>query len=326
LENRTNGVRKGAGASLERVFGRVPLQWWTLLVLFIAIAVLNPLFYVPNNVTYFLRQNTPAAVLGIGECFVILCGGFDLSIGSTMSFVSALASGLMVGRVEHLWWVVLLCLGVGVATGLLNGIVITKLKVPSFLTTLGTMIMLQGAALVYTGGMPKGGFPDEYRDFGLGKLFGVPYVVLILVALALFAQVFLRRTSLGRSVLAVGGNDLASNLMGIRVDRVRIFCFVFSSLMATVGTLLMVSTFRVWDVNMGFNMEFEAITMVIVGGTAIGGGKGSVVTTVVGWLIVSLLFTMLNYMGFPQSGRLLAQGVVILFAVFTNLESRKGIG
>jgi ribose transport system permease protein len=314
-----------AFSPILRVFKFVPLQMWTILVLFIAVGFLSPLFYMPKNLAYFFRQNTPAAFLAIGECFVILSGGFDLSIGSTMSFISALASGLMVARFENLWWVLLLCLAIGFGIGFVNGIITTKLKVPSFLTTLGMMIILQGAALVYTGGMPKGGFPDEFRNFGLGRLFGVPYIVLILVLVAVIAQIFLRKTEIGRSILAVGGNDIASNLMGIRVDRVRILCFILSSFFSSLGTLLMVSTFRVWDVNMGFNMEFEAITMVIVGGAAIGGGKGSVGTTIIGWIIMSMLFTLLNLLGFPQSGRLLAQGVVVLFAVFTNVEARRGV-
>jgi len=111
--------------------------------------------------------------------------------------------------------------------------------------------------------------------------------------------------------------------MGIRVDGVRIFCFFMSSLLSTVGTLLMVTTFRVWDTTMGIDMEFEAITMVIVGGAAIGGGKGSIVSTILGWLIMTVLFTLLNVLGFPQSGRLLVQGLVILLAVFANVETRK---
>lgn len=310
---------------LGRVLGQVPLQWWTLLVLFAAVAVLSPRFYMPGNLAYFFRQSTPVAFLALGETFVFLCGGFDLSIGSTMSFISALASGLMIGRIENLWWVLLLCLFVGGSIGFVNGVIVTKLKVPSFLTTLGMMIALQGAALLYTGGMPKGGTPDEFRAFGLGKLFGIPYIVLILILAIILSQLMLRRTRLGRSILAVGGNDIASNLMGIKVDRIRIICFTLSSLMATVGTLLMVSTFRVWDVNLGLNMEFTAITMVIVGGAAIGGGRGSAVTTVLGWLIMSVLFTVLTLLGFPQSGQLLAQGVVVLFAAFTNIEARRGV-
>jgi len=304
-------------------FRLIPLQWWTLLLLMLVVIVVNPNFYIPNNLTYMLRQATPAALLAIGETFVILSGGFDLSIGSIVSFIAALASGTIAGRVAHLAWALPICVLVGSVIGLVNGVVVTKLKVPSFLATLGMMIILQGAALLYTGGMPKGGFPEEFRDFGLGKFIGIPYIVYILVAIVVFSQLLLRKTKLGRSILAVGGNDVASNLMGIRVDGVRIFCFFMSSLLSTVGTLLMVTTFRVWDTTMGIDMEFEAITMVIVGGAAIGGGKGSIVSTILGWLIMTVLFTLLNVLGFPQSGRLLVQGLVILLAVFANVETRK---
>ena len=327
MESKTaaSGASPSGAPSRPSIFQRVPLQWWTLLVLLAAIAVLSPRFFTPNNLAYYLRQNTPAALLAIGETMVFLSGGFDLSIGSTMSFISALAAGLMIGRAENLAWVLPLCLAVGAGIGLVNGILVTRFKVPSFLATLGTMIMLQGAALLYTGGMPKGGTPEAYRDFGLGRLFGVPYIVLILVLIVVVSQLMLRRTRFGRSILAVGGNDVASNLMGIRVNRVRLACFVLSSLLAAIGTLLMVSTFRVWDVNLGFNMEFEAITIVIVGGAAIGGGRGSVMTTMLGWLIMSTLFTVLNLVGLPQSGRLLAQGVVVLLAALSNTQARRGV-
>jgi len=308
---------------IQNIFNRIPLQWWALFILFVAVAFFSPRVYIPKNLVYLFRQATPSALLGIGEGFVIICGGFDLSIGSTMSFISALASGLIVGRLENLWWVIILCLSIGVIIGFINGIVVTKLKVPSFIATLGMMITLQGAALLYTGGMPKGGFPEEYRDFGLGKLLGIPYIILILILIAVLSQIFLRRTELGRSIFAVGGNDKASNLMGINVDKVRIICFILSSLFSTIGTILMVSTFRVWDVTLGLDMEFEAITIVIVGGATIGGGKGSVVTTILGWLIMTMLFTFLNVLGFPQSGRLLVEGIVILLAVFANKEARQ---
>jgi ribose transport system permease protein len=215
----------------------------------------------------------------------------------------------------------LICLAVGSAVGLINGWVVTKLKVPSFLTTLGMMIILQGVALVYTGGMPKGGFPEIFRNFGLGRLFGIPYMIYLFAAIALLSHLFLRRTALGRSILAVGGNDLACHLSGVRVDRVRIIAFWLSAFFTTIGTLLMVTTFRVWDSTMGMGMEFEAITMVIVGGAVIGGGKGSVIDTILGWLVMTMLFTLLNVMGFPQAGRLLVQGIVILLSVSINRGS-----
>jgi ribose transport system permease protein len=172
---------------------------------------------------------------------------------------------------------------VGTAIGLVNGLIVTKLKVPSFLTTLGMMILLQGVALVYTGGIPKGGFPDQFREFGLSHLLGVPYLIWIMFLFAVFSQLFLKRTGIGRQILAVGGNDLACHLMGVSVDRIRTMTFVFSSLFTTVGTPLMITTFRVWDSTIGRGMEIEIIAMVIVGGAAIGDGRGSMMTTLLGW-------------------------------------------
>jgi len=300
---------------------KVPLAWWALIILVAATAIVSPHFLMPLNLAYLIRQAVPGAVVALGETFVIIGGGFDLSIASTVSLIAAVASGEMAGKAGNIFPTIVLCLGIGTSIGLINGLVVTKLKVPSFLTTLGMMIAVQGVSLVYTGGMPVGGFPEEFRTFGLGKLFGVPYLIWTLFIIAVLSQIFLKKTALGRSILAVGGNDQACYLMGVRVNRVRILTFVLSSVFATVGTLLMVTTFRVWDSSMGKGMHFEAITMVIVGGAAIGGGRGSAVTTILGWLVMTMLFTFLNIVGFPESGRFIVQGVIILLAVAANREA-----
>jgi ribose transport system permease protein len=275
----------------------------------------------PSNLIHLVRQGVPGAILALGETFVILAGGFDLSIASTVSLIAAVASGEMAGKVGNIFPTVALSLSIAAAIGLINGLAVTKLKVPSFLTTLGMMIALQGAALVYTGGMPVGGFPEEFRALGVDRLLDVPYLIWILVIVIVLSQIFLKKTALGRSILSVGGNDLACHLMGIRVNRVRILTFVLSSVFAAVGTLLMVTTFRVWDSSMGKGMHFEAITMVIVGGAALGGGRGSAVTTILGWLVMTMLFTFLNLVGFPEAGRFIVEGVIILLAVAANREA-----
>ncbi len=300
---------------------KVPLPWWALIVLIGATAAVSPYILMPSNLIHLVRQGVPGAILALGETFVILVGGFDLSIASTVSLIAAVASGEMAGKVTNIFPTVALCLAISAAIGLINGLAVTKLKVPSFLTTLGMMIALQGAALVYTGGMPVGGFPEEFREFGIGRLIGIPYQIWILLIIAVLFQIFLKKTALGRSILTVGGNDLACHLMGIRVNKVRILTFVLSSIFAAVGTLLMVTTFRVWDSSMGKGMHFEAITMVIVGGAALGGGRGSAVTTILGWLVMTMLFTFLNLVGFPEAGRFIVEGVIILLAVAANREA-----
>jgi ribose transport system permease protein len=300
---------------------KVPLPWWALIVLVGATAAVSPYILMPSNLIHLVRQGVPGAILALGETFVILAGGFDLSIASTVSLIAAVASGEMAGKVGNIFPTVALSLSIAAAIGLINGLAVTKLKVPSFLTTLGMMIALQGAALVYTGGMPVGGFPEEFRALGVGRLLGVPYLIWILVIVIVLSQIFLKKTALGRSILSVGGNDLACHLMGIRVNRVRILTFVLSSVFAAVGTLLMVTTFRVWDSSMGKGMHFEAITMVIVGGAALGGGRGSAVTTILGWLVMTMLFTFLNLVGFPEAGRFIVEGVIILLAVAANREA-----
>jgi ribose transport system permease protein len=311
------GKQNGVG----RVFKIIPLPWWALVVLIAATAFVSPYLLIPQNLAYLIRQAVPGAMMAMGEAFVIIAGGFDLSIGSTVSLIAALASGEMNANPDNILYAVALCLAVGTAIGLVNGFIVTKLKVPSFLTTLGMMILLQGIALVYTGGIPKGGFPDQFRAFGLGQVMRVPNLIWIMVFFAVFSQLFIRRTGIGRQVLAVGGNDLACHLMGVHVDRIRIFTFVISSLFTTIGTLLMVTTFRVWDSTIGQGMELETIAMVIVGGAAIGGGRGSMITTLLGWAVMTMLFTFLNVIGFPQAGRLLVQGAVILLAVAANREA-----
>ncbi len=309
---------EGRGLSIVK---KVPLAWWALMMLVGATAIISPHILMPFNLSHLIRQAVPGAVVALGETFVILAGGFDLSIASTVSLIAAVASGEMAGKAENILPTVALCLSIGTVIGVTNGLIVTKLKVPSFLTTLGMMISVQGVALVYTGGMPVGGFPEEFRSLGLGRFFGIPYLIWVLFIVAGLSQTFLKKTALGRSILAVGGNDTACYLMGIRVDRVRTLAFVLSSVFATVGTLLMVTTFRVWDSSMGKGMHIEAISTVIVGGAAIGGGRGSAVTTILGWLVMTMLFTFLNLVGFPEAGRFIVQGVIILLAVAANREA-----
>ena len=314
-------AQQSQAGNILRILRNIPLAWWALILLIAATAIISPYILMPRNIAYLVRQAVPSALMALGETFVILAGGFDLSVGSTVSLIAALSSGQMAAQPENILPAIVLCLAVGTSIGLVNGLIVTKLKVPSFLTTLGMMILLQGVALVYTGGIPKGGFPDEFRQFGLSNFLNIPYLIWILFILAVLSQAFLKRTGLGRSLLTVGGNDAACHLMGVKVDRVRILTFVLSSLFTTIGTLLMVTTFRVWDSTMGAGMELEAIAMVIVGGAAIGGGRGSVITTILGWLVMTMLLTFLNVIGFPQSGRLLVQGMVILLAVAANRDA-----
>ena len=176
--------KKESTPKILMLLRQIPLPWWALLILLIATAIASPYILIPGNIAHLIRQAVPGAMLALGETFVILVGGFDLSIGSLVSLIAALSSGIMAAKSSNILPAVVVCLAVGSTVGLVNGLIVTKLKVPSFLTTLGMMIILQGAALVYTGGMPKGGFPEIFRDFGLGRLFGIPYLVYIFVVIA----------------------------------------------------------------------------------------------------------------------------------------------
>jgi ribose transport system permease protein len=307
----------------ERVWrgalGTAPI-FVVLLGLLVWIAILNPNFTNPPVFLAFLKRAAPLVILAAGQLFVIVSGEFDLSVGSLVTAVVVAAAGLTEGDTDRTWWVVAALFGLGILVGLVNGIVTTRFHVPSFITTLGMLLILQGAVLYWSGGAPRGSLPENFRVFGRRGIEDVPvieqlpYSVIILVVVGVAAVLLLHRTTFGKQIFAAGGNPRAATLSGVDVPLVRTLAFILSGISAVIAGIL-VGGFAGISQDAGAGYEFQAISAVVLGGAALGGGRGSMVAAMAGALALEALFTLLNLLGLPAPLRDAVQGLIIIGAV-----------
>ncbi|MFD1537622.1 ABC transporter permease [Nonomuraea guangzhouensis] len=284
-----------------------------LTVLMIAIAVTNPYFLEPAGFLAFLKRAAPLVILAAGQYFVIVSGEFDLSVGSLVTAEVVIAARLIDGDESATWPVLALLIVLGLFVGLVNGVVTTKLRVPSFIVTLGMLLILSGAVFLWTGGAPRGALSEGFRTFGRGGLGPLPWSVLILLA-AGAAAIWLMRADFGKTLIATGDNERAAALSGVRVDRAKIFAFLLSGLAAAVAAILL-GGFAGVSAQAGQGLEFSAITAVVLGGVALGGGRGSVPAAMAGAFTLEALFTLLNLYGISGPLESTVQGVIIIAAV-----------
>jgi ribose transport system permease protein len=302
----------------KALIGTAPI-FLVLLVLLVWITIVNPNFVEPPVFLAFLKRAAPLVILAAGQYFVIVSGEFDLSVGSLVTVVVVVAARLIDGDPGKTWPVIALLLAMGAAVGLVNGLITTRLRVPSFITTLGMLLILSGAVFLWTGGAPRGALADNFREIGrLGIedfpiLEQLPYSVMIMLALGAGAIV-LMRAGWGRRLLALGDNEHAARLSGVRVENMRTFAFILSGLSAAVAGILL-GGFAGVSAQVGQGMEFEAITAVVLGGVALGGGRGTVLAAMAGALTLEALFTLLNLQGVSGALEDTVQGVIIIAAV-----------
>jgi ribose transport system permease protein len=290
-----------------------------LAVLLILLTIRQPDFLAPPSLMSFLGRSAPIILLAAGQYFVIVSGEFDLSVGSLVTAQVVVAARLIDSDPSRTWSVVLLLLAFGAIVGLVNGLVTTRLGVPSFITTLGMFLILVGAVYLWSDGAPKGGLSEEFRRFGrrafeevpgLGR---IPYALLVLLAAAGLA-VLLTRSDFGRTLVAVGGNPRTAELSGVRVWRAKTLAFVLSGLAAALAAILLGGYSGV-SFQAGAGLEFGAITAVVLGGVALGGGRGSVVGAMLGALTLETLFALMNFYGVSGALKPTVQGAIILLAV-----------
>ncbi|MFB7553470.1 ABC transporter permease [Streptomyces sp. NPDC056154] len=286
-----------------------------LAVLLAALALTDPGFYEPDRFLAFIKRAAPLVILAAGQYLVIVCGEFDLSVGAIVTagvVVAAELYGSFPGAPWLLVTAVLLLAG-GLA-GLVSGLITTLLRVPSFITTLGMMLILEGAVFFWTGGSPHGALPTAFRRLGRATAFGwLPWAVLVCVVAGLLA-VRLMRSDFGRTLLATGDSERAAALAGVRVARARTIAFILSGVAAALAAVL-VGGFSGVSAQAGRGYEFEAITAVVLGGVVLGGGRGSVVAAMAGAFSLQALFTLLNLQGVSGALESTVQGVIVIAAV-----------
>ncbi len=300
-----------------------------LLVLMAVFAILEPRFLSPLNLFNVMRQVSIFGLLAIGMTFVILTRGIDLSVGSLLAFAGLVAAVVAKGGLESRFAIgqaqeaqgfgwgtaILAALVTGTICGALQGFAITKLKVPPFVVTLGGMSAFRGAALLFAGGGPVSGFGEGYRWWGQGYIGQVPVPVIIFLTLAVIAHIILRYTRFGRHVYAVGANPEAARLSGLNVDRITLRVYLIMGFLAGLGGFVLSARLNSAEAVAGLTYELTVIASVVIGGTSLFGGVGTIFGTVIGTLLIGVLLNGLVLNNVSSYVQQIIIGVIIVLAV-----------
>jgi ribose transport system permease protein len=314
-----------AAATLIRVIKSLGLLWVVLLLCLVA-TYLNPNFLNTGNLLNVARQIALFGIVSVGMTFVILTKGIDLSVGSIVGVV-AVSSAIMLASGISSPLVVIAALLLGALFGAFNGMGIALFNMPPFIMTLGTLVMGRGIAMTIANGEPQSlkDAADSFSFLGAGFLLGLPVPVWIFTVIAVIAFIVLRLTRFGREVYAVGSNAEAARLAGIGVQRVIFLVYVISGVLSALTALIFISRLTVGEPTAGVNLELEAISIVVIGGTSLFGGEGGVGGTVIGAAIIALMANILNLLGISPFTQQIVKGAIILAAVgFEVIRHRKG--
>jgi ribose transport system permease protein len=293
-----------------------------LLALCVALWIATPHFATVSNLVNVVEQSAVIGLVAAGMTFVILTGGIDLSVGSIVA-LSGIAFGLAVRADLPLAAASALALATGLACGLTNGTLITVGRLPPFIATLGMMSVARGGALMLSGGRPISGFPEAFRALATGHVLGVPLPVVLMLAVYALAHLALTRTVLGRYTYAICGNEEATALSGVNVRAYKTAVYGLSGLLSAMTSLLLVARLDSAQPIAGIMYELDAIAAVVIGGASLLGGSGSVIGTLVGALIMSVLRNGLNLLGVSSYLQQVSIGAVIIAAVLVDMTLRR---
>ena len=312
-------TRQASGALWQRIGPLLGLA-----TLFVGLSFASPYFLTVDNLMNVLRQSSINAILALGQLIVIITAGIDLSIGSVLGVANVALALLLVSG----WHPVTACaaaIGIGVGIGLLNGLLLTKLRLPHpFISTLGTMNVGRGAALLLAAGVPISGLPPGFREATGGHGAGIPMPVVIAGIAYLAAHVFLTRTVWGRDLYALGGNREAARLAGIPVERRLNLAYALSGFAAAIAAIVLAGRMNSGFPLAGSGAELDAIAAAIIGGASFFGGVGTVSGTLIGALIIGFLRNGLNLLDVSAYWQMVVIGCVIVAAVFVDVLRQRG--
>jgi ribose transport system permease protein len=314
----------GDRASRFTLISKLPEEAGLLLIMIgisIALAILSPFFLTVANLVNVVLTMSVIGIVSIGMTYVMLSGGIDLSVGSTMA-LSAVVAATYAKSGSPFILVILIGLGIGFLIGLVNGLAITKLRVPPLIATLAMLSVAKGIQLIYSRGVTVFGLGDAVGWLGRGSIGPIPVPIVLLLILYVLASISLSRTGFGRKVYAVGGNERAARIVGIQVERIKISVYILSSMLASFGGLILISRLDSAPTVIGTGLELETIAAVVIGGTSLTGGKGGVWGTLIGVAILALIQNALNLLNVSPYFTQLVQGLVIFTAVAIDMNRR----
>ena len=293
-----------------------------LTIIVVVFSWLSPVFLTAPNLINILQQSSINACIALGMTLVIVSGGIDLSVGPIAALAAVVAATLMVANVP-IPFAILAALGVGALCGLFNGMLVAYAGLQPFIVTLGGLSLYRALALIFTDGNPVFGIPPEFRALTNGDLMGIPTPVIIVAVIALLCWIVLNKTPLGEYLMAVGGNQEAARIAGVPVARTKISAFVISGVLAAVAALILVGRLGAAEPTLGTLWELDAIAAAAIGGASLMGGKGSIVGTILGAIILGSLRNGLTLMNVQAFYQLLATGIIIIAAMLIDSATRK---
>lgn len=294
------------------------LNYGIIIVMLLMIAIFSIFsknFFTTNTLFTILKSVAITGIISVGMTYVLLTGGIDLSVGSIAGCTAVTAAILMKNFSMSIPLTIVITILLSVIYGLLNGIFITKLNIPPLIATLGLQTSLRGLAFIVTGGLPVFGFGSQFSRFAAAKLLGVPYPVILTIIIYVIGIFVLKCTVIGRHLYGIGGNEEASRLSGINVNRVKLFAYGTCGLLSGIAGLVLLSRTGSGQPSLGTGYEMDAITAVVLGGVSLSGGEGKLGMVVFGVLIMGILSTGMIMCSINDYVQQLVQGIVLIGAV-----------
>lgn len=324
---KAKAVLAAAGGRIKGIISNNPSECGVGLstaALFVILCVVSPYFFTPRNMSNVVSQVAIIAILAIGETFVILTGGIDLSVGNTMGLCSMITAYTIMGSQSIA--VGILC-GIlsGIAIGTVNGLLVGYARMPAFIVTMGMMSITRNADYLLCGGRSITGLPERFGTLTSASLVpGVPYYYIAILLLYMLMGWMLSNTKLGRYTYALGSNEQATRLCGVNVKFQRVIPYAISGLMSSLAGIILVSRFLACDPNYGAGNEMDAIAAVVIGGASLVGGKGTLIGTVIGVFLMGFIKNGLDIIGVSPYWQGVAVGTIIILAVvIERITSRK---
>lgn len=303
------------------------LDNWMIVILFVVLfalcCIFSPNFRTTTNIMNILRQASFIAIIAMGEFFVILIGEMDMSVSSIIGTVSIFFAGFVVKSGMPMGVAALIVLAMCIVIGIINGVLVVYGKMPSFIATLVVMNVLKGFNYIYSGALPISGLPNSFNYMAAGYVGFIPFAVILMIIVAIILTIFTQHTPLGRSFFAVGGNKEASKLSGINVNFVAVLAFVICAVLTMVGALGLTSKTLSGNVTLGDNLLFDVMTIVVLGGTSLTGGRGRIVGVVIGALFMQVITNIMVLLSINTYWQWVVKGIILVIVVLIDSNSKK---
>ena len=299
------------------------LAFASLILLIIIFSILSPHFFTYSNMTTILLATAVNGILAVGITFIIITGGIDLSIGTVMTFCSVMCAVFITNLGFPIIVGLLMSVVAGAICGFTNGVLIAKLKLPPFIATLGMMNVTRGLNLIISGTKPVYIDAEGFYDIAIGMTIGIPNGVLIFFISAIVAAFILSKTILGRYTFAIGSNEEAARLSGINTDRWKIGIYSMSGAFFGIAGIVMASRLSSAQPALGPGYEMDAIAAAVIGGASLSGGEGSILGTIIGAFIITVLTNGLRILSVPQEWQMVVTGLIVIGAVYMDIVRRR---